>query len=49
MIKRIAVDFAKFVYQAAESVRIGQVSQRKLLSQAALGYIYRSKLSRSSG
>jgi hypothetical protein len=35
MIKRIAVYLAKSVYQVAESVRGGQVSQRKRLSRAA--------------
>ena len=35
--KRIAVDLAKSVYQVAESVRVGQVSQRKRLSRAAFG------------
>ena len=35
--KRIAVDLAKSVYQVAESVRFGQVSQRKRLSRAAFG------------
>jgi transposase len=38
MIKRIAVDLAKSVYQVAESVRGGQVSQRKRLSRAAFGH-----------
>ena len=35
MNKRIAVDLAKSVYQVAESVRAGQVSQRKRLSREA--------------
>lgn len=35
MIKRIAVDLAKSVYQVAESARVGQVSQRKRLSREA--------------
>ena len=33
--KRIAVDLAKSVYQVAESVRSGQVSQRKRLNREA--------------
>jgi len=33
--KRIAVDLAKSVYQVAESVRSGQVAQRKRLSREA--------------
>ena len=33
MHKRIAVDLAKSVYQVAESVRAGQVSQRKRLNR----------------
>ena len=33
--KRIAVDLAKSVYQVAESVRAGEVSQRKRLSRVA--------------
>jgi transposase len=33
--KRIAVDLAKSVYQVAESVRAGQVAQRKRLSRVA--------------
>ena len=33
MHKRIAVDLAKFVYQVAESVRVGHVSQRKRLNR----------------
>ncbi|MBB3101711.1 hypothetical protein FHR87_000071 [Azomonas macrocytogenes] len=33
--KRIAVDLAKSVYQVAESVRVGQVVQRKRLNRAA--------------
>ena len=33
--KRIAVDFAKSVYQVAESVRSGQVAQRRRLSRVA--------------
>ena len=35
--KRIAVDLAKSVYQVAESVRAGEVSQRKRLSRKAFG------------
>lgn len=35
MNKRIAVDLAKSVYQVAESVRAGQVSQRKRLNREA--------------
>ena len=35
MHKRIAVDLAKSVYQVAESVRVGHVSQRKRLNRAA--------------
>jgi transposase len=35
MHKRIAVDLAKSVYQVAESVRVGQVSQRKRLNREA--------------
>ncbi|WP_137820436.1 IS110 family transposase [Pseudomonas sp. 2FG] len=35
MHKRIAVDLAKSVYQVAESVHVGQVSQRKRLSREA--------------
>ena len=34
MHKRIAVDLAKSVYQVAESVRVGHVSQRKRLNRA---------------
>lgn len=34
--KRIAVDLAKSVYQVAESVRSGQVVQRKRLNREAL-------------
>lgn len=33
--KRIAVDLAKSVYQVAESVRFGQVVQRKRLNREA--------------
>lgn len=33
--KRIAVDLAKSVYQVAESVRVGQVSQRRRLNREA--------------
>ena len=46
--KRIAVDLAKSVYQVAESVRSGQVVQRKRLNREAFGDIYRSRPSRSS-
>ena len=35
VMKRIAVDLAKSVYQVAESVRVGQVSQRKRLNREA--------------
>ena len=35
MRKQIAVDLAKSVYQIAESVRAGQVSQRKWLNREA--------------
>jgi transposase len=35
MHKRIAVDLAKSVYQVAESVRVGQVSQRRRLNREA--------------
>ena len=34
---QIAVDLAKSVYQVAESIRPGQVSQRKRLNRAAFG------------
>lgn len=33
--KRIAVDLAKSVYQVAESVRAGEVIQRKRLNRGA--------------
>jgi transposase len=35
--KRIAVDLAKSIYQVAESVRAGVVSQRRWLSREAFG------------
>lgn len=45
---RISVDLVKSVYQVADSVRVGQVIQRKPLNRQVSGDIYRSKRNRSS-
>ena len=44
--QRRAIDLAKSVYPVAESVKVDQMRQRKRLSQAAWGNIYRSRVSR---